>query len=479
MRKKLAFVSALTTLLTVLLLAVPLGFYAHHAYVGNTNQYAATQAETLASLTRDSADNGPEPLSSWIAQQPVNVRATVTLPSGHRYGQALPCPERPRAEISHPPVIWTCGGHRVASTAVAMPGGHRAEVDVAVDAANVSREMNGVFASVALAAVVLPILAALVADRLGRSVVRTAEQLTDVASKLRQGQLDARFHGEGPKELQHLGMTLNTLAARIDALITNEREALADLSHRLRTPITSLMLQAESVTNHEDARRLLTGLSDLNNEVTRIIRLARHPIGHQGSLTARLDAVVTERVAFWSALAEEQDRVCALTVEHTDCWVYVPAPELEAAIDALLENVFTHTPDGTAMRIKVSRNPEGGAAVTLEDDGPGFSDYRVIERGRSTGGSSGLGLDIARRTATMSGGRLLIGEGATGGAHVSLVFGGPAPTTKRGTNPKPTAITTPQHIAPPTGLPHPRTPAPHHPPLPPDPHPAQNPETTP
>ncbi|MEV7418811.1 HAMP domain-containing sensor histidine kinase [Streptomyces sp. NPDC089919] len=425
MRRKFALVSALSTLLTVFLLGIPLIVYARYAHLAQADHDAVMQAQTLATLTRESAESGTGQLRTWIAEQQSNVRATVVMPSGARYGAAVPCLPQPDPDRPGDLEQWTCNGARVASLAVAVPGGN-AQIDVAVDSAGANDATLRVVAALAGSAVVLPAVAVVFADRLARSVVRTAGELTEVAASLRQGRLEARYGGNGPRELQQLGVTLNALAARIGALVTNERESLADLSHRLRTPITSLMLQAEALKEQPGAERLLSSLTELNGEVTRVIRHARKPIVSEGGLTARLDAVVSERVAFWAVLAEEQGRACELTIRDPDCQVYVPQAELEAAVDVLLENVFTHTPETAGMRIAVRALAGGGAELTLDDDGPGFADHRVVERGRSTEGSSGLGLDIARRTATISGGRLVLSAAPSGGARVTMVFGGPA-----------------------------------------------------
>ena len=61
----------------------------------------------------------------------------------------------------------------------------------------------------------------------------------------------------------------------------------------------------------------------------------------------------------------------------------------------------------------------------IADDGPGFPDADPTERGRSSGGSTGLGLDIARRIAEASGGSLMIGRSTSGGGAVTVGLGPP------------------------------------------------------
>jgi len=99
--------------------------------------------------------------------------------------------------------------------------------------------------------------------------------------------------------------------------------------------------------------------------------------------------------------------------------------DLAACTDILLENVFSHTPEGCAFAVKLSRRAGGGAWLVVADDGPGFPDTDPTERGQSTGGSTGLGLDIAQRIAEASGGTLTIGPSTSGGGAVTAGLGPP------------------------------------------------------
>ncbi len=65
------------------------------------------------------------------------------------------------------------------------------------------------------------------------------------------------------------------------------------------------------------------------------------------------------------------------------------------------------------------------ALLVIEDDGPGLGFTEQTERGISGGGSTGLGLDITRRTAERSGGAVRIGSGAGGGTRVEVLLGRP------------------------------------------------------
>ncbi|MGY1746633.1 sensor histidine kinase [Blastococcus sp. SYSU D00695] len=270
--------------------------------------------------------------------------------------------------------------------------------------------------------VVLLALALLVADRLARSLTRPVTDLATTARRLSAGDLSARTTPAGPAEVRDVGEAVDQLAGRIGELLHAEREAAADLAHRLRTPLTALQLDAEALPPEHRAR-LLDDVEALDRAVDHVIREARRPV--REGLAAGCDAVAVtvERARFWSVLAADEQR--PLHVRHADgpLPVRVPAGDLAAALDALLGNVFAHTPDGTAMGVDVRSREGGGAVVTVRDEGPGVPDA-ALARGHSGGGSTGLGLDIARRTAEASGGSLRVRSSAAG-TDVVLELGPP------------------------------------------------------
>ena len=152
-----------------------------------------------------------------------------------------------------------------------------------------------------------------------------------------------------------------------------------------------------------------------------MIRAARRPVR---SAVPRCDAaeVVAARVGFWSVLAEDQGRTVAASVASTPCPVAVDADELGAAVDALIENVFAHTPDGTAFEVSVAPCRRAATRVAVGDAGPGIAGSGLDRRGRSDSGSTGLGLDIARRCVETVGGAFRLGTSSAGGAEIRLDF---------------------------------------------------------
>ena len=270
----------------------------------------------------------------------------------------------------------------------------------------------------------------LVTRRIVRPLVRTAQ----TAQQLSKGDVDARAPTSGPREVAEVGSALNLLADRIDELIAEERETVADISHRMRTPLTALRLDAEGLRDPDEAERIGTHVTALERTLTAVIRAARRPQREGRLPSADATAVVADRVAFWSALADDQERSRSISLPDSPLPVRASAEDLAVAVDALLENVIAHTPEGTAFAVSLSPGSDsasgsgsgsgGGATLVVTDEGPGLPDGAGV-RGRSDRGSSGLGLDIARQCAEASGGSMRVGRSASGGASVALYLRAP------------------------------------------------------
>lgn len=266
-------------------------------------------------------------------------------------------------------------------------------------------------------------VAVFAADRLGRSVVRPVTELSDAALRWGDGDLDIRVVPGGPEEIAEVGEAFNLLAGRLDSLLEREREEVADLSHRLRTPLTALRLQAEMISDADERESLRADIRALEEAVDMMIAQARaksEPAITRDAID--LGEVVSHRAEFWRVLADEQGRPTSLSIDPGRHPVSISRAELGALIDVLIENVFAHTPAGVGYRLSV-RTIAGKCVLSISDDGPGFVDLAVRRRGRSGGGSTGLGLDIVERTAERTGGGMAIGTSRDGGAEVSVTFG--------------------------------------------------------
>jgi signal transduction histidine kinase len=170
-----------------------------------------------------------------------------------------------------------------------------------------------------------------------------------------------------------------------------------------------------------DVSRLQADVDELERVVSHVIREARRSVRDTEGVIADLAGIVAERVDYWGSLAADQDRKWSLDVAPASCGVNGDRADFEAMLDALLGNVFAHTPAGTDYRVVLTVD-DHSAELVVADDGPGIADSGLLERGASGGESTGLGVDIVRRTAEAVGGEAHWSSGDPSGTRVRVVL---------------------------------------------------------
>lgn len=291
-------------------------------------------------------------------------------------------------------------------------------------------DQNALFPEVVLAWLILAGLgvgllavAVVVAELLVRDLVRSSVDLAAAAGRFAAGDLGVRAAPSGPPEIRDVGHALNRLAGRIEELLAAEREDAADLSHRMRTPLMALRLEAEQVRDLRQQARILNGVLVLSRTVDEVIAEVRRPLREGIGASCDAAEVVRERTAFWAVLAEDQGRPIDRRLVPGPLHVKASAGDLGAAVDVLLENVFAHTEDGVAFTVELTGTRDGGALLRVVNQGSGSQAPITKTRGDSASGSTGLGLDIAARTARASGGGLTTTSTPTGMTTVEMSLG--------------------------------------------------------
>jgi signal transduction histidine kinase len=420
--------------LVVLAFAVPLALLIRHNVYNDATRALQNEANSVANVSHGYASVPTEAqLKTYLASIKGSRRASMRLANGDVIGNVPPGgapagqpafphdPEQPGGGGLGPgraALTASHGGLLATVTNFDPDQGGQTTVWVWESYSDLRSGETGWWFLLAGSSLGLLLIGIGLAELMGRRLVRPLIRTAETAQQLAAGEVGARAPADGPPEIAEVGRSLNRLADRIDELIAEERETVADLSHRLRTPLTTLRLDAEALRDPGEAERVGARVSELERMLTAVIHAARRPQreGRMPSCDAR--ELVGERVEFWSALTEDQGRTCAVTLPDGPLPVRAGAEDLAAAVDALLENVIAHTPEGTDFSVGLFATSDG-ARLEVGDAGPGIPDDADV-RGRSDRGSSGLGLDIARRCAQASGGSMTIGTSPAGGALVTL-----------------------------------------------------------
>lgn len=312
------------------------------------------------------------------------------------------------------------------------------EVYAVRDLSGVEQRIDGLAGSAAVTAAAALPLAVLLALLAAGSVLRPVRELRDTARRLAAGDLGARSPPQGADELAELTVTINEMAASVQASMAamrrmqaDARRFAADVSHELRTPLSTLTAVVEVLATttggmeadaRESAQMAITETHRLVRLVEDLMEVSRFDAG-----TAHL------RV-------EETDVAGAVR----DClrargWlnrVELAAPggvllrldrrRLDVIVANLVGNAFRH--GEPPVRVHVSASGEQ-VRIEVTDSGPGLPEHVVphvfdrfykADAARTRTPGSGLGLAIALENARLHGGDLTAGAAPGGGARFVL-----------------------------------------------------------
>ena len=232
-------------------------------------------------------------------------------------------------------------------------------------------------------------------------------------------------------EVAELTRTLNQMLAALDAARLRERRFLADASHELRTPVTSLAGNVEFVARHGVNPEVLADLQldtkRLQSLVGDLLALERESAGPPPDRDVRLDLLVTEAVA---------GRAAARVSACEPVTVRGEPDALRRALDNLLDNAEVHGPRGGEVTVSLTLSG-ATAALAVHDEGPGLDPadlehaferfWRAPDAADRPG--SGLGLAIVRATAERHGGRVTV-DGSTVAIVLPAAVGASAPAVR-------------------------------------------------
>ena len=278
------------------------------------------------------------------------------------------------------------------------------------------------------AAIAVPV-AVLLAVLIARYITRPLEQLTAASLQMASGSFDVDVPTGREDEIGRLAQAFSTMAERVGEAQSQMRTLVANVSHDMKTPLTSILgfsqalrdeTESEAETRrmaaiiHEEAERLNARLNDL-------LYLAELESGQVVLREEEVDVGEMLENAAARIAPDVARRSITLSVEPGDrTTVRTDAQKLERAIENLLDNAHKFTPDEGRISVRIG----GGSAVTsieIANTADGldagelprlFDRFYRRERGEPVDGSrrrqagSGLGLPIARDLAQLLGGKL-------------------------------------------------------------------------
>jgi len=278
-----------------------------------------------------------------------------------------------------------------------------------------------------------PPLAELFHDKRARDVVRTALEGHDIDQ--RELEIEARTLLVTARPLPNGGALLVlrdvTALRRLEAV---RRDFVANVSHELKTPLTSIAGYAETLVTEASrpqtrgfAETILTNARRMQRLVDDLLDLSRIESGAWHPTRRMVDVAALAREA-WAPFADraaQQDVTFAVDVSPGAATLAIDPDAFRQIFTNLFDNALRHTRDGS-IRVQAHEAPEG-AVVAVRDTGAGIMPEqlpRIFERfyradaGRARAqGGTGLGLAIVKHLAEAHGGRVsatsALGEGTT------------------------------------------------------------------
>ena len=264
---------------------------------------------------------------------------------------------------------------------------------------------------------------AAVAVWMARRISGPMRRLATAADQLGRGEDVEDLTEVGPLETRHTVRAFNQMRERLDRFVRDRTAMLAAISHDLRTPITSLRLQAEFVDDEDTREKIIASLDEMQRMTEETLAFIREDMTQEETrlvdVHALVDSVIGDLVDLGHDVSLE---------EHDQVLLACRSTALRRAIMNVMENAAVY---GLRARARIEHSEES-VRIVIEDEGPGIPETdldRVFEpfvrleasRNRETGGT-GLGLAIARTIVRSHGGDVRMENRQEGGLRVIVTL---------------------------------------------------------
>ncbi|GAA1277851.1 ATP-binding protein [Saccharothrix xinjiangensis] len=390
MRSRILRAILLAVAVTGFALGIPLGYTALQLVEGAARNDLSTRAQRIAASIDDQIANA-QPIDLGPVEVGVPEGGHLVVTTGSR---VLEFGSTPGTDV----------------LSVQVPIAQQGTVRLEVPAGPVRTTQYQVAALVVLLVVLSVGTGTVVATVTARKLAEPLRHVAARAARLGAGDFRRDDRRHGVPELDLVSDALDKSAGALAQLVQRERELVGDVSHQLRSRLTALQLRLESLSLHPEpdaaaeARAALEQaerLAEVLNEMLAAARAARSVGAEPLDLAAELVAIAEE----WREPLRRVGRALRVRVPEGLLARATPA-RLREAIGVLLDNALRH---GEGQVVVSARRDEGTVVVEVSDSGTGVPDelsHHIFERGVSGGGSTGVGLALARALVDADGGRL-------------------------------------------------------------------------
>jgi len=274
-----------------------------------------------------------------------------------------------------------------------------------------------------LRALIPALLLLLFSALLIRSTLQPLRKLIHAASQVGLGWRDP-LPERGTVEIRSLIHAFNEMQVRIHQLIESRTQALAAVSHDLRTPLARVQLRLDSIDDPRKRAELRNDIDEMDEMIGSLLAFLGGDMDPEKPILADLAVIAATLI---DNAADRGDDAAYFGPDHLETRLRVSA--VRRAISNLIENALHY---GGQVRVRLEQPTDHQVRLTVEDDGPGIPDDRLAEvlrpffrlddaRARNTKGF-GLGLAIVVGVVEAEGGTLALSNRPEGGLSVTIVL---------------------------------------------------------
>jgi two-component system sensor histidine kinase CpxA len=397
--------------------------------------YESLVALELEQAQRIYETQGPGRLSSYLAETDAELKGNRYLIDGN--GRDVVTGQDWSATLSLRPDRW--GGPpkrdgRFILVKQSRDGGYR--LLVITPAPVGMRKFGPIF-------LLVFVVIALLGWALSAGIVSPLRRVASTVDAFGRGDLSARVKSKRKDEIGDVARSFNSMADRIETLVTAERRLLQDVSHELRSPLARLSFAVELIRGSPDPER---GIARLQREIQRLSQLvgtlldmtsAEGGVFTRRMMTVRI-ATLAQEIVDDCRLEAEARRVSITSAVSSTATVKCEPELVRRAIENVLRNAVRFAPPDTAVETRVEDQSDR-VVVSIRDYGSGVPPealerifdafYRVDDSRNSASGGAGLGLSIARRAVLLHHGEI-VAENASPGLRVRITIPTVTPATQ-------------------------------------------------
>lgn len=282
------------------------------------------------------------------------------------------------------------------------------------------------------------LIAIMLAALISRTIAQPLQRLVKAATDVARGDYGVNVPVSGPGEVRALAESFNRMTAEVQAANNAQRDFLGNVSHDLKTPLTSIQGYAQAIidgaaedttaaarTIYEEASRLsrmVVELTDLERLQAGKLSMQREPIDMR-----RLSEKLVQSLA---VVANQKELNLEANLAPVPL-VIGDGDRLAQVLMNLISNALKFTPPGGAVRV-VAKPLASGVSVSIHDSGVGippaelpriFERFYQVDKARGPQRGTGLGLAIAKEIVEAHGGGITVesrGRGRGAVFHVWL-----------------------------------------------------------